>query len=698
MRKYLLLAAALLSGFFIASSAQAQSFTGQIAPGTVYGNSSASPAKPQSTKVSNGMLTQMPAGTVKCNATNATANAQDCKTIHATPEQFGAVGDGVTDDTVAFNNLCNYIVTASNGASEIDFNPGHTYMIWKASSGTPATNVLCNLSGAVGLHINFNGAGFTTDNTFTGGTAGYLYVFYFNGGSDLRIDGLQYTQTVKTTLDDQNGGVVLQVTGDAHRVVLTNWNINNAALGLWATTATSWPTATLIASDIQLLGANFTGVYYPMNFNAAGDRFFARGINCNYVGRCYFPWNVHDQDVEIQSNHGGPFNDVLLKVYCDAAATAERNSLSNIRVFYRNKGRQNATSSDSLTAIEMQQDTSTPCTGAQIRNIYLTYDADRDSNGQPAGIKTYKFAYNTAIDNTVRNYVIDNVVVSGKFQNWNDGNAVADLFNTANGDYTGETIRNIVFRDFRAEGSSTSLNVNAVAITNGLVFENVSSNFNFNITNTTATVCRLLNVQTATLQDLPLPTIYTSGTGTYQTPICAISLDVDAVGGGGGGGGSGTSPGAANGGGNTTFGSFTAGAGGAGTGAYPSFGAGGAVSGCDDNIIGGDGGPAFAASSTAGGSGGVSTLGGNGALTNGQAGPAAKTNSGSGGGGAGAATSMQVGGGGGAGATCRKLITSPFATYSYAVGGGGAGGTAGTGGLAGGNGAAGRIKVVARFH
>jgi hypothetical protein len=48
-------------------------------------------------------------------------------------------------------------------------------------------------------------------------------------------------------------------------------------------------------------------------------------------------------------------------------------------------------------------------------------------------------------------------------------------------------------------------------------------------------------------------------------------------------------------------------------------------------------------------------------------------------------------GGGGAG-YCEKLINSPAATYSYAVGAGGAGGTGG--GTGGGVGGAGRAGVI----
>src|SRR5437016_5111773 len=77
------------------------------------------------------------------------------------------------------------------------------------------------------------------------------------------------------------------------------------------------------------------------------------------------------------------------------------------------------------------------------------------------------------------------------------------------------------------------------------------------------------------------------------------------------------------------------------------------------------------------------------------------TMAGGGGGGGGAASGGLValnGAGGGGGGSLYSLITSPAASYSYAVGAGGGAGTAGTNGQAGGAGAAGVIIVTAYFQ
>ncbi len=224
-------------------------------------------------------------------------------------------------------------------------------------------------------------------------------------------------------------------------------------------------------------------------------------------------------------------------------------------------------------------------------------------------------------------------------------------------------------------------------------------------------------VTTATFT-APTVQTFTSGT-TYTTPSSPrtpLYLKVRMVGGGGGGGGSGENAtgglAAGGAGGNTTFGSSLLTANG---------GAGGGISGAQ----GGAGGtatisaPAITIAARAGGSGSggggnatanVYMPGGHGAATpfggaggGGsavQVGQDAIANSGSGGGGGGgntSSTAFNTGAGGGAGAYVEAIITSPSASYSYAIGAAGAKGTTGTNGRDGGAGAAGYI-IVEEFY
>ena len=181
--------------------------------------------------------------------------------------------------------------------------------------------------------------------------------------------------------------------------------------------------------------------------------------------------------------------------------------------------------------------------------------------------------------------------------------------------------------------------------------------------------------------------VFTSGSGTYTLPANCKAIWVRCV----GGGSSGATYIADNAtGGNTTFSTLSANAASAGTGGRA--GAGGTASGGDINISGSAGGSGTASSTVpAAGNGGSSFFGGGGiGGIPGGAGSDAGTNSGSGGGG-GAVSSTTGRAGGSAGGYCEKLINSPSATYSYAVG---AGGTAPANAGAGGAG----LIIVMEFY
>ena len=200
----------------------------------------------------------------------------------------------------------------------------------------------------------------------------------------------------------------------------------------------------------------------------------------------------------------------------------------------------------------------------------------------------------------------------------------------------------------------------------------------------------------------PQVTVLTSGTGTYTTPINASYLVVEMVGGGCGGSGAGISGTPGTSGGNTTFGtSFLTCNGGTG-GPAPTSGVGGTATGGTINVQGSPGQGGFDCRSDSqyqqGGAGGDSFFGGagRGGFVNG-GGNGVGYGSGGGGGGVVNTTNAFTGGGGGAGGYLKAIITSPSASYSYAVGASGAGGAGLNGHYSGGSGVSGVIMITAYF-
>jgi hypothetical protein len=259
-----------------------------------------------------------------------------------------------------------------------------------------------------------------------------------------------------------------------------------------------------------------------------------------------------------------------------------------------------------------------------------------------------------------------------------------------------------------ADGSVT--NVKIVSVANTKITGLITASQIANVANTQLTGTLLVTQGGTGLTSIAhTVTVYTSGSGTYTTPANVKAIWVRAVGGGGGGGGSGNAGSPTNGGtgGTTTFGTslLTANGGSGGpnslTGGFGQSMTGGSASGGDVNITGGT--PSAVAGNSVpavyrayGGSGGTSVLGGGGAPGSNGSGAFGNAGNAFGGGGSGiggdSTTYASVGGAGGG--YCEKLINSPSATYSYAVGAGGTAGAAGTGGSTAGAGGAGGIIIT----
>ncbi len=269
-------------------------------------------------------------------------------------------------------------------------------------------------------------------------------------------------------------------------------------------------------------------------------------------------------------------------------------------------------------------------------------------------------------------------------------------------------------------GAASSIQVGSTAISSG-----ANGNLEFNNSGTLGEVSpgNGLSISGSTLgltaarRTTPTVQRFTSGSGTYTTPANVLWIEVYLVGGGGGGAGGGSSGGGSGTQGNNTCWNtsgaacttpvYQATGGGPGTWSPGTGGTGGSTTGsstCTNSFQGAYGAPigptGFAGSPSSGGAGGGSAFGdggGNGSAGN-STGTAGLTNTGGGGQGGGGNTSAAIGGGGGAGGgSCYAIISSPAATYTYAVGASANGGGAGTNGSTGGAGGSGLVWVVEHY-
>ena len=164
---------------------------------------------------------------------------------------------------------------------------------------------------------------------------------------------------------------------------------------------------------------------------------------------------------------------------------------------------------------------------AAIRNVEVVYDVSQDvgTSRQPPMMLTYKQDSAGATDTTAGSgYEIENVILSGTYRHADNSIPALDLFNNTGGSYslgswTGETIRNIVLRDLKIDGSAATVSIdatnisgNAAGTAGGLVFENVYSPST--VTWTVTKSERMRRVGNVNIESLPSIAVYTGTSGT----------------------------------------------------------------------------------------------------------------------------------------------------------------------------------------
>lgn len=369
---------------------------------------------------------------------------------------YGAVGDGVTDDTAALQACA--AAAAALGGCTIMLGNNKTYKVWPSGTGS----TIFDLTGSRGITVEGNGSTISAGSV----SAAAPYVFLLDDVWNFACRNLQYTQSY-TTLDSANGGMLFVVQNGSRNILLENISMTYGRSGL---TVLGSPTVSGGRSqNIRLHNGYFHTVYYPMNFQFSGDNFTGevKTFNC---GRTYFPYNVRNHNVKIESQQGGPHDDVLLKVY--AGPTSSYNRLENIKIDYWTDGKyagsNNSGADQGIIAIEAQQidSTSTP---AYFSNIDITLRIEAVASPTFAsGVIFRKTTSAGAADTTARGHLFQGITIRGQVLSW--GNATQDvirLFPTAPGyNWTGDIATNIKVENFYSAGSGAQ---NAITI-NGQCF------------------------------------------------------------------------------------------------------------------------------------------------------------------------------------------------------------------------------------
>lgn len=365
---------------------------------------------------------------------------------------FGAIGDGVADDTTAFINAATALRTAGGGRLVLGTNK--TYKVLPTGGSTGAK--LIDLQNCKGVVIEGQGS-----KVLTGNVTLVQSCIDLNATTDVLIRNLRF-ESGNAVLDATNGIEWIKAHQGAKRILLENLDFKYGRIGLTAVGAVNGGGSdTDRARDIIAINCDFDTTYYPLNFQGAGDNFFARGIRTRNAGRSYFPYNVRNHDVVLESEHGGPFSDVLLKVYSD---TRWYSRLENIKLVYHSVGRTagsgNQNADEAHVALDFQVfDAATAAPGA-MENLDITIDisAQAAPNQSRSIFIVRKYDPAGAADATARGHLLTSTKVRGTGRGL--PNLLGDWFRVctrAGENWTGDVVNGIELGFSALDGNTTQV-------------------------------------------------------------------------------------------------------------------------------------------------------------------------------------------------------------------------------------------------
>lgn len=405
-------------------------------------------------------------------------------------KDFGAVGDGVTDDTQACKLAADYLRARGGGTLHIS---NGTYCVWTAlpSHG----EVLFDWTGCRGVTVIYSNSKILAvrPNTATGDAVTAI----IHGLENVqRFTAINPAAEQVGSVIPANGGIVqfgVGMAGGANQS--SGIKIINArqigGLGGLIVYPSGAPNDR--AHTIEMDGY-FEGVYYPQNFQGNGDNYRGR-VTTRNCGRSYFPYNVAGHDVYVDSNNGTAFDDINISAY---TATTLRAETSGIKVRYRNYG--SASLGNAVHFGLIQSDGVSRA--AQIRDV--TVELDMQVGTYPGMYVTAKkYDSSGAADNTARGHSFMNVEIRGSALGSAALNPV-QFFNTEN--WTGESVYGLRFRDLQvtsqtAGGQKWVIDGRGIKTDGGgVTFENVFTNVPISKTNMPHGVQTIRNVAESGVQ------------------------------------------------------------------------------------------------------------------------------------------------------------------------------------------------------
>lgn len=350
---------------------------------------------------------------------------------------YGAVGDGVTDDTAALRATC--AAAQANGGGTIYFG-NLTFKIYTDITDLVPIGAFSSING---IRLQSSGATFVMARSFP--TAEIIDVFTFTTCSEITIDDFQgsYTGSARSEIYNR-GGRFARFFNACYNVRIGNLSFND-----WSTVVDIYrnPADVTDGRSVNFRIANIATfkVGYPLTAISSGDNLEAQ-VNAVESGRSYFSYSPTNHRIVVKSNDANASNDVLMYASdgepCQSVDLTYTNTLSTL------------TDGSTRRGVGLYFRDITPNV---IKDVRIKFNIDQSTGFLNQGFQVGKL--NGAIpDPTDRGHKLQNLEVSGNI------NTVASTIQFCDSATwgLGEFVSNITFRDLYIQGGQPSFDFTSI--------------------------------------------------------------------------------------------------------------------------------------------------------------------------------------------------------------------------------------------
>lgn len=386
-----------------------------------------------------------------------------------TPQNFGAVGDGVHDDTAAFIALGAVINAVGYGV--VISPPNKTYLIYSSVPTPTGTTFMMGISSAQGVHIDMNGSKFSVVGNFATNSA-TLVLLSFSSCAHVYVKDWSFVQQTQHTGTGQNGTWGVTLYNQCTDVMFVN-PAGIGGQGLLFVFGATTDAPSYGSRRITGVGGYAQNQEYAIAFANSGDNVVWKGLETVGVGRSYFAYGCQNHDISLTSTNA-IINDILIS---PGGQTGNIRPTRNIRLNYRTFPR-----TDGLTSpgyVYIGQGTVANNTGWVLADIDIHVDMDlsADTLINTGSAITFGKGHTTAA-----NSYWENIRISGVVQGIPTGmaNPVLNLFPAVDAPWTSEQMIGLDIHDLVLLGGGTTatVTIDVAPISNtytGLSFRNVNA-------------------------------------------------------------------------------------------------------------------------------------------------------------------------------------------------------------------------------